>query len=307
MGVSLFDPKSPLVQFNKKLHESSLYNGFQMTISVLDVFTAGFTKGMKNPICFVAGTMVLTAMGLKAIETIQAGDQVIATNPDTFQTEEKKVVETYINKTTCIVKIFIQNEVIYTTMNHPFYVKGQGFVAACKLSMGDEIMNASGGSYPVECVELEERQEVVYNFQVEDYHTYYVGENSVLVHNDCPEGETPTEDGSGSKSQEVFDTADNYNLSEDTFNNHILDRHGPNSAYSNKSHFNADFDIKSGIDSTLKGDNFIVKPNTGGRSGYIFEQTFKDAIGVNSKGQPIYTLKVVIDDSGNVITAFPKK
>ena len=70
-------------------------------------------------------------------------------------------------------------------MNHPFYVKGQGFLAACKLSKSDEIMNASGGSYPVECVELEERQEVVYNFQVEDYHTYYVGENSILVHNDC--------------------------------------------------------------------------------------------------------------------------
>jgi hypothetical protein len=182
-----------LVKFNKKLHESSLYNGFQITISALAMFTAGFTKGMKNPVCFVAGTMVLTAMGLKAIEAIQAGGQVIATNPDTFQTEEKKVVETYINKTTCIVKIIIQNEVIYTTMNHPFYVKGQGFVAACKLSKSDEIMNASGSSYPVECVELEEKQEIVYNFQVEDYHTYYVGENSILVHNDCPEG------GSGAK------------------------------------------------------------------------------------------------------------
>ncbi|BBK78759.1 hypothetical protein [Clostridium butyricum] len=50
-----------------------------------------------------------------------------------------------------------------------------------------------------------------------------------------------------------------------------------------------------------------MKPNTGDRSGYIFEQTFKDAIGVNSKGKSIYTLKVVIDESGNVITAFPKK
>ena len=64
-------------------------------------------------------------------------------------------------------------------------MKGQGFVAAGKLSMGDEIMNASGGSYPVECVELEEKQEVVYTFQVEDYHMYYVGENSIPVHNDC--------------------------------------------------------------------------------------------------------------------------
>ena len=25
----------------------------------------------------------------------------------------------------------------------------------------------------------------VYNFEVEDFHTYYVGESSVLVHNDC--------------------------------------------------------------------------------------------------------------------------
>lgn len=51
-------------------------------------------------------------------------------------------------------------------MNHPFYVKGRGFVAACELATGDEIMNASGGSYPVERVEFEDIQETVYNFQV---------------------------------------------------------------------------------------------------------------------------------------------
>lgn len=61
------------------------------------------------------------------------------------------------------------------------------------------------------------------------------------------------------------------------------------------------------IDSTLKGDNFILKPNTNGRSGYIFEQTFSKPIGMSAKGKLLNTLKVVIDDSGNVITAFPKK
>ena len=61
------------------------------------------------------------------------------------------------------------------------------------------------------------------------------------------------------------------------------------------------------IDSTLTGDNFIVGPNTAGREGYIFEQTFSNPIGTNSKGKPLYTLKVVIDEAGNVITAFPKK
>lgn len=89
----------------------------------------------------------------------------------------------------------------------------------------------------------------------------------------------------------MFDTADNYILSDDVFENHILDRHGSNSSYGNKSHFNSDFDIKNGIDSTLKGDNFIVKSNTGGRDGYIFEQTFNEAIGVNTKGKPLYTLR----------------
>lgn len=119
--------------------------------------------------------------------------------------------------------------------------------------------------------------------------------------------ESGSKSGSGSKFQEVFDLADNYTLSDDTFDNHILDRHGPNSTYGNKSHFNADFDIRNSIDSTLTGDNFIVGPNTAGREGYIFGQTFSNPIGTNSKGKPLYTLKVVIDEAGNVITAFPKK
>ena len=85
-----------------------------------------------------------------------------------------------------------------------------------------------------------------------------------------------------------------------------MDRHGPNSTYANKSHFNAGFDIKDGIDSTLKGDNFIVRPNTAGRNGYIFEQTFTNSIGMSSKGKSLNTLKVVIDEAGNVVTAFPK-
>ncbi|MDD5934395.1 MAG: polymorphic toxin-type HINT domain-containing protein [Clostridiales bacterium] len=114
----------------------------------------------KNPICFVAGTMVLTVTGLRAIETIKAGEKVIATNPKTNQTEEKTVVETYINQTECIVHLRIKNEVIDTTKNHPFYVKGKGFIVACDLTKGDEIMNSSGGSYPVEQIEFEEKEEI---------------------------------------------------------------------------------------------------------------------------------------------------
>jgi len=44
--------------------------------------------------CFVAGTLILTATGLVAIENIKAGDKVIATNPETFEVAEKTVLET---------------------------------------------------------------------------------------------------------------------------------------------------------------------------------------------------------------------
>ena len=48
-------------------------------------------------------------------------------------------------------------------------------------------------------------------------------------------------------------------------------------------------------------------PNTARRERYIFEQTFTNTIGTNSKGPPLYMLQVVIDEAGNVITAFSLK
>jgi len=41
MGVSLFDPSNALVEFNRKLHSSALYNGFQIAVNALAVFSAG--------------------------------------------------------------------------------------------------------------------------------------------------------------------------------------------------------------------------------------------------------------------------
>jgi len=62
--------------------------------------------------CFVAGTMVLTAAGLVAIENIKAGDKVIATNPETFEVAEKIVLETYVRETTELLHLTINREVI---------------------------------------------------------------------------------------------------------------------------------------------------------------------------------------------------
>ncbi|CDG36446.1 Hedgehog/intein hint domain protein [Acetivibrio thermocellus BC1] len=182
MGVSLFDPSNALVEFNRKLHSSALYNGFQIAVNALAVFSAGAASTMK---CFVAGTLILTVAGLVAIENIKAGDKVIATNPETFEVAEKTVLETYVRETTELLHLTINGEVIKTTFEHPFYVKDVGFVEAKELQVGDKLLDSKGNVLVVEEKKLEITDEPVkvYNFKVDDFHTYHVGNNGILVHN----------------------------------------------------------------------------------------------------------------------------
>ena len=97
-----------------------------------------------------------------------------------------------------------------------------------------------------------------------------------------------------------------YTLSSATFNNRILAKHGPDSNYHNKPHFDSGFDIKSGIDSTLTGNHSRISPTTAGRKGTIYEQSYSNPIGTNCKGKPASTLKVIVGEDEKVVTAFPK-
>ena len=45
--------------------------------------------------------------------------------------------------------------------------------------------------------ELLESPEITYNFEVEEYHTYYVGEQSLLVHNRCGDDLLPDDFSTG--------------------------------------------------------------------------------------------------------------
>ena len=182
MGISLFDPSNALVEFNRKLHSNALYNGFQIAVNALAVFTAGAASTMK---CFVAGTLILTAAGLVAIENIKAGDKVIATNPETFEVAEKTVLETYVRETMELLHLRIGGEVIKTTVDHPFYVKDVGFVEAVNLQVGDKLVDSKGNVLVVEEKKLKitGKPVKVYNFKVDDFHTYHVGNKGILVHN----------------------------------------------------------------------------------------------------------------------------
>lgn len=181
-GLSFFDPTHPLVQLNQKLHESTLYNVAQIGVNALAIFTGAASSTMK---CFVAGTLVMTAAGLVAIECIRAGDRVVSTDPDTMERAEKMVLETYVHETDEVVHLTINGEVITSTLDHPFYVQDAGFVGAGELYIGDKLLDAEGNTLLVEDVKVEKLSEPVkvHNFKVEEFHTYHVGTNSTLVHN----------------------------------------------------------------------------------------------------------------------------
>ncbi len=76
---------------------------------------------------------------------------------------------------------------IDTTVNHPFYVMGKGWVAAGDLVEGDEVYNLDGTTSTILGSEIEVLDEpvLVYNLEVEDLHSYFVGCVPTLAHNEC--------------------------------------------------------------------------------------------------------------------------
>jgi hypothetical protein len=66
-------------------------------------------------------------------------------------------------------------------------VEGLGWTPASALCSGQELRTEDGRSVRVVGGGSVETTETVYNFEVEGWHTYFVGRADVLVHNGCPD------------------------------------------------------------------------------------------------------------------------
>lgn len=119
-------------------------------------FNSAANKAGFKPSCFVAGTLVMAVAGMVAIENIKAGDKVISTNHETFETAEKTVLETYIRQVDKLVHLTINGEEIVTTDNHPFYVQGRDFIEAGNLLVGDKLISVNGEDLFVKKHQVEE-------------------------------------------------------------------------------------------------------------------------------------------------------
>ena len=66
-------------------------------------------------------------------------------------------------------------------------MSGKGWVPACELTSEDELCLQHGMTVKINNVFVEHLSSpvFVYNFEVEDWHTYFVGSSKILVHNKC--------------------------------------------------------------------------------------------------------------------------
>jgi hypothetical protein len=122
------------------------------------------------------------------IEDIKTGDRVYSFNSQNSDVSVNRVLNVEKNPAYEIVHISISdNETINATPEHPFYVPAKGWTSALNLRTGDVLYTLNGEYVVVEKVQHEflENPVWVYNFEVSDDHTYFVGENAVGVHNEC--------------------------------------------------------------------------------------------------------------------------
>ncbi|MEH1789026.1 MAG: polymorphic toxin-type HINT domain-containing protein [Nostoc sp.] len=157
---------------------------FDILTSVIPLVEQAGSKGGSN--CFVAGTKILTTEGEKNIEDIQVGDWVIADDPNTpGEIEAHQVLDTFVRETSALVDLYVDGEVISTTGEHPFWTPDKGWVEAKDLQVGSLLQTEDGRVIDVDRVEKQEGQFKVYNFNVEGFHTYFVSDLGILVHNTC--------------------------------------------------------------------------------------------------------------------------
>ncbi|MFD9502053.1 polymorphic toxin-type HINT domain-containing protein [Streptomyces sp. NPDC060035] len=144
---------------------------------------------------FPPGTPVLVATGKRVpIESLRAGDEVVATDPVRGVSGVRRVTETF---TTYDDKEFTRLSTsagqVTATDTHPFWLTGrQRWVDAGDIVTGDRLRLPGGASLLVTGVSRYTGQQTTHDLSVEGVHAYYVGIGaaSALVHNNDCEFET---------------------------------------------------------------------------------------------------------------------
>jgi len=172
----------------------SLGSEFLSPVSARDVKAGlGVLETVVRKCCFVAGTLVATQQGLRAIEDIRVGEMVLARDERTGQTGFKPVTELVRRHDREVWRLTLASpagggdeanlETFETTDDHPWRTVAGTWSQTMDLKPGVRILRARGPPVTVVSVVRTGVMRPTYNFEVADWHTYFVGDAGVWVHN----------------------------------------------------------------------------------------------------------------------------
>ncbi len=249
-------------------------------------------------VCFPKGTPIaLPNHQFKPIERIRIGDRVMSRDEFTGQTSIQRVVNVFRKHTDDLVRLRLSNgETIRATPEHPFYVFKRGFTPAKLLRAGTLLATLNGHPAKVVKNTLLHQQVPVFNFEVENTHTYFVGHSALWVHNLCKARWVSfIYDGNGGVFEKAID--------------HIFNRHNIQSAYPNVSKFFSSYSNKSNLkalisDAVWKSTSADIISTT--RTGDIrLVYDFGYNIGTTTQGITTSKLEIYMTALGEVRTAYP--
>ena len=189
-GLNAVQGAAAAVNSAESFAQGDLIGGLTNLIAARMSFNTAFKK------CFVAGTPMKLANGSsKPIEAIRGFDEFGDDCDVVWAKDEhdpdaplvaRRVLQTFI-RVSPILNVHVFGRIIGTTLEHPFYVQKKGWLNAFELQLGDRFLSSDGRWILCEGISDTGEVATVYNFEVEDAHTYFVGGEDwgfdVWVHN----------------------------------------------------------------------------------------------------------------------------
>jgi hypothetical protein len=130
--------------------------------------------------CLVAGTMIRTDVGLRPVEQIRLGDRVLSQNVDTGELAYRAVLQPTRRESAPTMFLKLGEFEIRSTMGHPFWVAGSGWIMAKNIEPGMRLAAVDGAA---EVTGTEKAADTtVYNLVIDEFHTYFVGDRMILSH-----------------------------------------------------------------------------------------------------------------------------
>ncbi|MFO1064141.1 MAG: polymorphic toxin-type HINT domain-containing protein [Pirellulales bacterium] len=169
-------------RYNETEHQAAKFERVRYTSAMVSAPNYATATPRPNWVgeCFTEGTPVMTRRGLKAIDKVQVGDLVLSRDLGTGSLQWKPVLQATRRQPRAIREISVGGETFQSTGGHLFWVSGQGWKKASEVQVGD-VLHCAAEPMVVTVVK-DSADQMTFNLEVDESHTYFVGKNLILSH-----------------------------------------------------------------------------------------------------------------------------